>query len=76
MMVARSVIVAIVLASPLAASPSTTWTNEKVSGCVRARLDDEAEFPGTTWLNTAGNNTYLCTPAQIDAYYDPANLAW
>lgn len=72
-MAARSVVVAL-LAAPLTAS--ITWTNEKVSGCVRARLDDEAEFPGTTWLNTAGNNTYLCTAAQIDVYYDPANLAW
>ena len=47
------------------------FANPKVSSCVAAR---EAAWEGNTWLNTANANGYMCTKAQIDAHYDPANL--
>ena len=47
------------------------WTNSAVSDCVRRRVEI---MPGNSWLNTLNNASYMCTPAQLDAYYTPENL--
>ena len=59
-------------AALVAGAAAFDFANPKVSSCVAAR---EAAWEGNSWLNTANANSYMCTKAQIDAHYDPANLA-
>lgn len=55
------------------ASAAYDFANPKVSACVASRTSWGTD--DNSWLNTKNPSKYMCTSAQIDAHYDPANLA-
>ena len=62
---------ALLLAAAAHGSSAFEFTNAGITQCVADRY---ASTPDT-WLNTANPEDYVCTAAQIDAWYKPTSLA-
>jgi len=56
-------------------SPSIAFVGGVVPSCVLNRAGNDTSEEAMSYLNTVNNSSYLCTLDQINAIYDPANIA-